>query len=78
MAAVAAVLRIIGRWGVSSSQGSALALRRFTTVPPTIAKSIAAGDAGLAPLTNAYLDAQLADTILVVGANPYETQTNTS
>lgn len=36
----------------------------------------AAGDAGLAPLTNAYVDAQLADTILVVGANPYETQTN--
>ena len=36
----------------------------------------AAGDAGIAPLTNAYVDAQLADTILVVGANPYETQTN--
>lgn len=36
----------------------------------------AAGDAGLAPLTNSYLDAQLADTILVVGANPYEAQTN--
>ncbi len=36
----------------------------------------AAGDAGIAPLTNAYIDAQLADTILVVGANPYETQTN--
>jgi len=36
----------------------------------------AAGDAGLAPLTNSYLDAELADTILVVGANPYETQTN--
>lgn len=36
----------------------------------------AAGDAGLVPLTNSYLDAQLADTILVVGANPYETQTN--
>ncbi len=36
----------------------------------------AAGDAGIAPLTNAYLDAQLADTILIVGANPYETQTN--
>lgn len=36
----------------------------------------AAGDAGVVPLTNAYLDAQLADTILVVGANPYETQTN--
>ncbi len=36
----------------------------------------AAGDAGLAPLTNSYLDAQLADTTLIVGANPYETQTN--
>ncbi|MBX9590926.1 MAG: arsenate reductase (azurin) large subunit [Hyphomonadaceae bacterium] len=36
----------------------------------------AAGDAGIAALTNAYVDAQLADTILVVGANPYETQTN--
>ena len=36
----------------------------------------AAGDAGLAPLTNAYVDAQLADTALIVGANPYETQTN--
>ncbi len=36
----------------------------------------AAGDAGVAALTNSYLDAALADTILVVGANPYETQTN--
>jgi arsenite oxidase large subunit len=36
----------------------------------------AAGDAGVAALTNAYLDAQLADTLLVVGANPYEAQTN--
>nr|HIA88395.1 arsenate reductase (azurin) large subunit [Gammaproteobacteria bacterium] len=36
----------------------------------------AAGDAGLVPLTNAYVDAQLSDTILIVGANPYETQTN--
>jgi arsenite oxidase large subunit len=36
----------------------------------------AAGDAGLVALTNAYVDAQLADTILIVGANPYETQTN--
>ncbi|MEP6655657.1 MAG: arsenate reductase (azurin) large subunit [Betaproteobacteria bacterium] len=36
----------------------------------------AAADAGIAALTNAYLDAELADTILIVGANPYETQTN--
>ena len=36
----------------------------------------AAGDAGVAALTNSYLDAELADTILIVGANPYETQTN--
>ena len=36
----------------------------------------AAGDAGVGALTNAYVDAALADTILVVGANPYETQTN--
>ncbi|MGI9301605.1 MAG: arsenate reductase (azurin) large subunit, partial [Gammaproteobacteria bacterium] len=36
----------------------------------------AAGDAGVVALTNAYVDAQLADTILIVGANPYETQTN--
>ncbi len=36
----------------------------------------AAADAGIVALTNAYLDAELADTILVVGANPYETQTN--
>lgn len=36
----------------------------------------AAGDAGVAALTNAYLDAELADTLLIVGANPYETQTN--
>jgi len=36
----------------------------------------AAGDAGVAPLTNSYVDAQLADTIFIVGANPYETQTN--
>lgn len=36
----------------------------------------AAGDAGVAALTHSYLDAELADTILVVGANPYESQTN--
>ncbi len=36
----------------------------------------AAGDAGLVALTNSYVDAQLADTIMIVGANPYETQTN--
>ena len=36
----------------------------------------AAGDAGVAALTNSYLDAELADTLLIVGANPYETQTN--
>ncbi len=36
----------------------------------------AAADAGLAALTHSYQDAELADTILVVGANPYETQTN--
>ena len=36
----------------------------------------AAADAGVAALTHSYLDAELADTILVVGANPYETQTN--
>jgi arsenite oxidase large subunit len=36
----------------------------------------AAGDAGVAALTNAYVDARLADTILIVGANPYEAQTN--
>ena len=36
----------------------------------------AAGDAGLAALTNSYLDAELCDTILIVGANPYESQTN--
>ena len=36
----------------------------------------AAGDAGVATLNNAYADAGLADTILIVGANSYETQTN--
>lgn len=36
----------------------------------------AAADAGIGALTNAYLDAELADTIVIVGGNPYETQTN--
>ena len=36
----------------------------------------ASADAGVAALSSAYVDAELADTILVVGANPYETQTN--
>jgi arsenite oxidase large subunit len=36
----------------------------------------AAADAGVAPLTNAYADASLADTIMLVGTNAYETQTN--
>ncbi|ULA65221.1 MAG: Arsenite oxidase subunit AioA [Nitrospira sp.] len=34
----------------------------------------ASGDAGIAPLPSAYLDAELADTILLIGANSYETQ----
>ena len=34
----------------------------------------ASGDAGIAPLPSAYLDAELADTIVLVGANSYETQ----
>ncbi len=34
----------------------------------------ASGDAGIAPLPSAYLDAELADTIMVIGANSYETQ----
>lgn len=36
----------------------------------------AAGDAGVATLNNSYIDAQLADTIVIVGANSFETQTN--
>jgi arsenite oxidase large subunit len=36
----------------------------------------AAGDAGVAALTHAYADAGLADTLLLVGTNAYETQTN--
>lgn len=36
----------------------------------------ASADAGVAALSNSYLDAQLADTLVIVGANPYETQTN--
>ena len=34
----------------------------------------ASGDAGVAALPSAYLDAELADTILLIGANSYETQ----
>lgn len=34
----------------------------------------ASGDAGIAPLPSAYLDAELADTIVLIGANSYETQ----
>lgn len=34
----------------------------------------ASGDAGIAPLPSAYLDAELADTIMLIGANSYETQ----
>jgi arsenite oxidase large subunit len=36
----------------------------------------AAADAGVPALTSAYEDAALADTILLVGSNAYETQTN--
>lgn len=35
----------------------------------------ASGDAGVAALPSAYLDAELADTIFLIGANSYETQT---
>lgn len=31
---------------------------------------------GVGELNNSYEDAQLADTILCTGANPYETQSN--
>jgi arsenite oxidase large subunit len=34
----------------------------------------ASGDAGVAALNSAYLDAELADTIMIIGANSYETQ----
>ena len=34
----------------------------------------ASGDAGVAALPSAYLDAELADTIFLIGANSYETQ----
>ena len=36
----------------------------------------ASADAGVAALNHSYLDAELADTLFIVGANPYETQTN--
>lgn len=34
----------------------------------------ASGDAGVAALPSAYLDAELANIILLIGANSYETQ----
>ena len=65
-------------WAVGRLFFSGIGTRtaRSTTGPPTTAKCTPPRTPGLAPLTNAYLDARLADTIVIAGANPYETQTN--
>jgi len=44
--------------------------------PAYNSETYASIDAGVAALSSAYVDAQLADTIVLVGSNAYETQTN--
>ena len=60
----AAASRTTGPWDGSSSRASARVRHPFTTGPPTTARCTRRATPASSPLTNAYLDAQLADTLL--------------
>lgn len=65
-------------WGTGKLMFSALQtpMVRIHNRPAYNSECHATRDMGVSELNNSYLDAQLADTILLTGANPYETQSN--
>ncbi len=65
-------------WGTGKLMFKAIGSRmvRIHNRPAYNSECHASRDMGVGELNNCYQDAQLADTLLVCGANPYETQTN--
>ncbi len=65
-------------WGTGKLYFEAMKVRncRIHNRPAYNSEVHATRDMGMGELNNAYEDAELADTIFVVGANPLETQTN--
>jgi len=65
-------------WGTGKLYFEAMKVKncRIHNRPAYNSEVHATRDMGMGELNNAYEDAQLADTIFVVGANPLETQTN--
>lgn len=65
-------------WGTGKLMFSALGTQkvRIHNRPAYNSECHASRDMGVGELNNAYEDARLADVILCIGANPYETQTN--
>ncbi|RIA55692.1 arsenate reductase (azurin) large subunit [Dichotomicrobium thermohalophilum] len=65
-------------WGTGKLYFGAMKVKniRIHNRPAYNSEVHATRDMGVGELNNAYEDAQLADTIFVVGANPLETQTN--
>ncbi len=65
-------------WGTGKLYFTAMKVKniRIHNRPAYNSEVHATRDMGVGELNNAYEDAQLADTLFVVGANPLETQTN--
>lgn len=65
-------------WGTGKLMFSALRTQmvRIHNRPAYNSECHATRDMGIGELNNSYEDAELADTIVCIGANPYETQTN--
>jgi arsenite oxidase large subunit len=65
-------------WGTGKLMFSAITTTRVRihNRPAYNSECHASRDMGIGELNNSYEDAELADTLLVAGANPYETQTN--
>jgi arsenite oxidase large subunit len=65
-------------WGSGKLMFSALQTKmvRIHNRPAYNSEVHASRDMGVSELNNSYLDAELADTILAIGTNPYENQTN--
>jgi arsenite oxidase large subunit len=65
-------------WGTGKLMFSAIgtSMVRIHNRPAYNSEYHASRDMGIGELNNSYEDAEIADTIFVAGANPYETQTN--
>jgi arsenite oxidase large subunit len=65
-------------WGTGKLMFSAIgtSMVRIHNRPAYNSECHASRDMGIGELNNSYEDAEIADTLLVAGANPYETQTN--